>query len=120
MTYTSMSPARMHQVDIDDVVGVPAPRWVIRSRRRAGRGRASRSTTIGFSIGRTPASRPSFFDDVTGSRKPRPLVRPQGTALTSTPRIAQRHLRQPPQDRVAQLQTATRSDRKYKLSYLEK
>ena len=62
--------------------------------------RASRSTGERMTIGRSPDA-DVFLDDVTVSRDHALLVRARRRALPRRPRLAQRHLRQPPPHRLA-------------------
>ena len=71
---------------------------------RSGGGRAGESFTVDgerMSIGRTPDAG-VFLDDVTVSRNHALRRPPPGRPLHRRPRLAERHLREPPPDRVAQ------------------
>ena len=69
-------------------------------RRRARRARRSRCAGERMTIGRSPDAE-VFLDDVTVSRNHALLVRRGGDWYLDDSRLAQRHLRQPPADRVA-------------------
>ena len=100
MTYTVDEAGEMQPVDIDEVVEEAGAALVI----RAGGGRAGESFTITddrVSIGRSPDAG-VFLDDVTVSRNHALLVRRRDGLYMDDLGIAERHLRQPAPNRVAQ------------------
>ena len=117
-TRSTRRPVSSGPVDLDDVVAPRARRWSS-APAAAASGRAFPLDGERMTIGRRPES-DVFLDDVTVSRDHAMLVRRGDGALPRRPRLAQRHVRQPPAHRVAQrledgdeLQIG-----KYKLTYL--
>ena len=118
MTYKVDETGEYTPIDIDEEVDKSGAALVIRS----GGGKARASFPVDqdrMSIGRTPDAA-VFLDDVTVSRNHAARPSP-GRLLHRRSRLAQRHLCQPPPDRVAPAQRRRRVQiGKYKLSYLEK